>query len=167
MGGSSFASQKWYPSLIPIGEEVLHILLEESCLLQLRYTPVASFSLQVLSFAMKTEWYWNFQAIWAPKNGMHLWWVGHVDILTLVLVGRPGLKASPIFQVNRIHAREQLASNYHDALGVSDLHDTTKSGRPCLSSEMCLLSESPGNSLVANHSISQSLGPITRWDNKT
>lgn len=97
---------------------------------------------------------------------MHLWWVGNVDILILLLVGRPGLKASPIFQVNRIHTWEQLASNYHDALGVSDLYDTTKSGRPWLSSATCLLSESPGNFLDANHSISQSLDPITRWDNK-
>lgn len=79
--------------------------------------PNASFALQVLSFAMKIEWQWNFQAIWAPKNGMHLWWVGNVYILILALVESPWLKASPIFQVNGIHHREQLASNCHDALG--------------------------------------------------
>lgn len=110
---------------------------------------------------MKIEWKWNFQGIWAPKNGMHLWWVGNVYILILVLVESPWLKASPIFQVNRIHSWEQLASNSHDTLGVPDLHDVTKSGRPCLSLETCLISESPGKFLVANHSISQSLGYIT------
>ena len=76
---------------------------------------------------------------------MHLCWVGNVYILILVLVGTPWLKASPSFQVNRIHTLEQLASNSHDALGVPDFHDATKSGRPYLSLETCLLSETPGN----------------------
>lgn len=108
---------------MPVREEKSHhTLLQGPCLLSFRGTKCFLCSSDIV-ICHKDRWQWSFQAILASRNGIHLWWIGNVYTLILVLFNRKSLtQGQPHFSGEQsTQTMEQLASSPHDATGVSDL----------------------------------------------